>query len=148
MTKFIEEENKLLNVCVLDETSRFYNVPNSKELIEEIKQQMETHIEIQKNYVINGNTVLGSYDLPDIFSTYDNPRIVDNQLYIDLKLLNTLLSKRLIDIIKIYEGEICPIKFGLSMIAEVKEDGSIINPELICINLLPNYKSHWKVKND
>ena len=43
MTKFIEEENKLLNVCVLDETSRFYNVPNSKELIEEIKQQMEKH---------------------------------------------------------------------------------------------------------
>ena len=148
MTKFIEEENKLLNVCVLDETSRFYNVPNSKELIEEIKQQMETHIEIQKNCVINGNTVLGSYNLSDIFSTYNNPRIVDNQLYIDLKLLNTLLSKRLIDIIKIYEGEICPIKFGLSMIAEVKEDGSIINPELICINLLPNYKSHWKVKND
>lgn len=90
MTEFIEEENKLLNVCVLDETSRFYNVPNSKELIEEIKQQMETHIEIQKNYVINGNTVLGSYNLSDIFSTYDNPKIVDNQLYIDLKLLNTL----------------------------------------------------------
>lgn len=148
MTEFIEEENKLLNVCVLDETSRFYNVPNSKELIEEIKQQMETHIEIQKNYVINGNIVLGSYNLSDIFSTYNNPRIVDNQLYIDLKLLNTLLSKRLIDIIKIYEGEICPIKFGLSMIAEVKEDGSIINPELICINLLPNYESYWKVKND
>lgn len=48
ITNFIEEENKLLNVCVIDKSSRYYSVLNSKELIEDIKNQMEVYIGNQK----------------------------------------------------------------------------------------------------
>jgi hypothetical protein len=136
ITNFVEEENKLLNICVIDKSSRFYSVPNSKELIEDIKNQMEVHIETQKNCVI-GNSQSGiSYNLVDIIALYNNPKIIDNELYVDMKFLNTPISKPIIDIIKAYAEESLPIKFRVSMIGEVKEDGSILNTELVCINLL------------
>lgn len=128
----VEKENKLLNVCVIDKNSRFYSVPNSKELIEDIKNQMEVNIENRKNCVIGK-----PYDLSDIIALYDNPKIIDDELYVDMKFLNTPISKLIINTFKLYAEESLPIKlFGVSMIGEVKEDNSIINTELVCINLL------------
>lgn len=135
ITNLVEEENKLLNVCVIDKSSRFYSVPNSKELIEDIKNQMEVHIENQKNYAV-GSLSGTSYNLNDIIAFYNNPKIIDDELYVDMKFINTHTSKQIIDIIKAYAEESLPIKFGVSMIGEVKEDNSIVNTELVCINLL------------
>lgn len=136
ITNFVEKENRLLNVCVIDKSSRFYSVPNSKELIEDIKNQMEVHIENQKNYVICNNQSDISVNLTDIISFYNNPKIIDDELYVDMKFINTPSSKSIIGIIKAYAEESLPIKFGVSMIGEVKEDNSIVNTELVCINLL------------
>lgn len=140
----LEKENILLNVCVIDKNSRFYSVPNSKELIKDIKNQMEVHIENQKNCVI-GNSLFGiSYDLSDIIALYNNPKIIDDELYVDMKFLNTPISKQIIDIFKLYAKESLPIKFGVSMIGEVKADNSIINAKLICINI----SGYLENKND
>lgn len=131
----LEKENILLNVCVIDKNSRFYSVPNSKELIKDIKNQMEVHIENQKNCVIGNSLFDISYDLSDIIALYNNPKIIDDELYVDMKFLNTPISKQIIDIFKLYAKESLPIKFGVSMIGEVKADNSIINAKLICINI-------------
>lgn len=136
ITNFIEEENKLLNVCVIDKNSRFYSVPNSKELIEDIKNQMEVHIKSQKNFVINNKSSETLYNLTDIIASYNNPKIIDNELYVDMKFLDIPTTKPIVAIIKEYAQESLPIKFGVSMVGEVKEDGSILNTELVCINLL------------
>lgn len=136
ITNFVEEDNKLLNVCVIDKSSRFYSVPNSKELIEDIKNQMEVHIENQKNCVICNSPSDISCNLTDIIAFYNNPKIIDDELYVDMKFLNTPISKSIIDIIKEYAKESIPIKFGVSMVGEVKEDNSIVNTKLVCINLL------------
>lgn len=133
---FIEKENKLLNVCVIDKNSRFYSALNSKKLIQDIKNQMEVHIENQKNFVINNKTSGASCNLTDIIAIYNNPKIVNNELYVDIKFLDVLTIKPIVAIIKGYAQESLPIKFGVSMIGEVKGDGSILNTELVCINLL------------
>lgn len=136
ITNFVEEENKLLNVCVIDKSSRFYNVPNSKELMEDIKNQMEVHIGEQKNCVIGNSPSGTSYYLTDIIASYNNPKIINNELYVDIKFLNVPTTKLIVAIFKEYAQESLPIKFGVSIIGEVKEDNSIINTQLVCINLL------------
>lgn len=93
--------------------------------------------------VIKKNCVVGSlsgtyYDLTDIIAFYNNPKIIDNELYVDMKFLNIPTSRHIIDIIKAHAEECIPIKFGVVMVGEMKEDNSIINTTLVCINLLRN----------
>lgn len=91
---------------------------------------------IKKNWVTNNKSSGILYNFTDIIAFYSNPKIIDNELYVDMKFLNTPISKPIIDIIKAYAEESLPIKFGVSMIGEVKEDDSILNTELVYINLL------------
>ena len=81
-----------------------------------------------------------SCNLTDIIALYNNPKIIDNELYVDMKFLNTPICKSIIGIIKTYAEESIPVKFGVSMVGEVKEDNSIVNNKLVCINLLKSFK--------
>lgn len=87
---------KVMTVCITDEKSVSFNTPNSIELIEQIKKQINTKVETGSNLgvVDNGWDNL-TIDLSKVAFSYSNPQIINGKLYVDLQILETLEGNNL-----------------------------------------------------
>lgn len=81
---------KVIKVCITDEKSVPFNAPNSIELIEQIKNQINTKVETGSNLgVVNNGWDNLTIDLSKVAFSYSNPQIINSKLYVDLQILET-----------------------------------------------------------
>lgn len=81
---------KVIKVCITDEKSVPFNAPNSIELIEQIKNQINTKVETGSNLgVVNNGLDNLTIDLSKVAFSYSNPQIINGKLYVDLQILET-----------------------------------------------------------
>lgn len=129
--------NELKDVCILDEKSRFWNAPNLTELLETIKTQIE-----EKKGKFIGTLNQPEYNTIDLMEAAflcENPRVVENRLYVDLKILHTekgLVLKHLIED-TIPKNLSTHFRFVLTGIGIADEDMSIRDYQVSTVNLAP-----------
>jgi hypothetical protein len=87
--KYFSETKEIKDVCVLGEDSRFWGAPNLSELLETIRVQMENN-----SYRVG---IIGEFNIEDVAFLYDTPRITENGLYVDVKIMDTPKGRLMID---------------------------------------------------
>jgi hypothetical protein len=98
--KYFSETKEIKDVCVLGEDSRFWSAPNLSELLETILVQMENN---PHRMGIYGESKLDCrISLNDVAFIYESPRIIENKLYVDVKLMDTPKGRLIIDILTEY----------------------------------------------
>jgi hypothetical protein len=99
---YFSETKEIKDVCVLGEDSRFWSAPNLSELLETILVQMENN---PHRMGIYGESKLDCrISLNDVAFIYESPRIIENKLYVDVKLMDTPKGRLIIDILTEYCG--------------------------------------------
>jgi hypothetical protein len=130
--KYYPETKELKGVCVTDDGTMPHRATNSSDLMLNIKSQMEDLICdgcTMGVFGLNGDVFIS---LSNAAFTYSNPQIIDNKLYIDIKLLDTpkgLLIQNIVD-------DLSNCQFVLSGIGVVEQDKSITDYKLISVNFI------------
>lgn len=81
-----------MKLCITDKDSIPFNATNSTELLEEIKNQINSKIEKGSNLGSLGESKSHIMDLHRVAFKYTNPQIINNQLYVDVEPINTPLG--------------------------------------------------------
>ena len=89
---------EIKKVCITDEKSVPYNATNSTEVMELMKDQILAKVEKGSNFGSLGSSD-GVIPLDKVAFTYENPQIINGQLYVDFKVLDTPQGKVMKDLI-------------------------------------------------
>jgi hypothetical protein len=139
---FHKETNELKEVCVTEEWSIPFSVNNSVELIQNIKGQIVELISKKSNFGVVGfidyNCII---NLSDIAFKYYNPRIINNKLYLDIKILDTPKGKFMSGLVSELDN-LNLYKVVLTGIGTIKKDGVIDDYSLVSINFVPRGPSY------
>ncbi len=134
---YYPETKEIKDVCVLDERSRFWNAPNLTELVNIIKEQIEE----KKGKFIGTleSQGIAAIILADIAFMCENPKVIENRLYVDVKILETPKGKFLKEMIEttIPENLSTHFRFVLSGIGTLDEDMSVRDYQAISVYLSP-----------
>ena len=135
---FLKETNEIKDVCVTEEDTKLFSYTNYDFLVEEIKTQIEEKISNKTNYGDLGyNDVNNPYGLKlsSIAFKYSNPRIIENKLYLDLKILDTPKGKFMSSLISDFDNSKL-FRTVLTGIGTLEEDKSISDYKLITVNFV------------
>jgi hypothetical protein len=137
-----KETNELKDVCVTEEWSIPFSANNSVELIQNIKGQINELISKKSNLGVVGfidyNCIT---NLSDIAFKYYNPKIIDNKLYLDLKILDTPKGKFMSGLVSEPDNKNL-YKVVLTGIGTLKEGGGIADYYLVTVNFVPRGPSY------
>jgi hypothetical protein len=134
---YYKETNELKDVCVTEEWSIPFSANNSVELIQNIKGQINELISKKSNLGVVGFIDYTCItNLSDMAFKYYNPRISDNKLYLDLKILDTPKGKFMSGLVSEPDNKNL-YKVVLTGIGTVKEDGVIDDYSLVSVNFVP-----------
>jgi len=135
--KFYPETNELKGVCVTEDGTIPMGAGNSKSLIQNIRDQMDKKIKDRQCIGILGYNDSYTVKLESVAFVYDNPHIIDDKLYVDVKVLNTpngKIMKKLISDLARNNHRL--YRFVLTGIGIYKED-DIVDYSLISVNFVP-----------
>ena len=136
--KFYKDTNELKDVCVTEDGSILFNATNSVELIQNIKSQIDELIDKKSNLGVVGFNNFNNpstYNLSDVAFQYYNPRIVENKLYLDLKILDTPKGKFMGGLVS--ESDSSNLyRVVLTGVGLTKENGVIDDYSLVSVNFV------------
>lgn len=128
---------ELKDVCILDERSRFWNAPNLTELVNTIKEQIEE--KKGKFFGTLESQGIVAIILADVAFMCENPKVIENRLYVDVKILETPKGKFLKEMIEttILENLSTHFRFALNGFGTLDEDMSVRDYQAISVYLTP-----------
>jgi hypothetical protein len=134
---YYKETNELKDVCVTEEWSIPFSANNSVELIQNIKGQINELISKKSNLGVVGFIDYTCItNLSDVAFQYYNPRIIENKLYLDLKILDTPKGKFMSGLVSEPDNKNL-YKVVLTGIGTLKEGGGIADYYLVTVNFVP-----------
>lgn len=132
---YYPETRELKDVCILDERSRFWNAPNLTELVNTIKEQIE---EKKGRFICTlDSSGPDPIVLEEVAFMCENPKVIENRLYVDLKIVGTPKGNFLKDLIEtiIPENLSNHFRFVLSGIGILDEDMSVRDYQVASVYL-------------
>lgn len=137
-----KETNELTDVCVTEEWSILFSANNSFELMQNIKGQIEELISKKNNFGVSGFIDCTCItNLSDVAFQYHNPRIIENKLYLDLKILDTPKGKFMSGLVS-EPDNLNLYRVVLTGVGTIKEDGGIDDYSLVSVNFVPRGPSY------
>jgi uncharacterized protein YjgD (DUF1641 family) len=136
--KFYKDTNELKDVCVTEDMSIPFSATNSVELIQNIKSQIDELINKKSNLGVVGfidYNYPSTYNLSDVAFQYYNPRILENKLYLDLKILDTPKGKFMSGLVSEPDNSNL-YRVVLTGVGFTKEDGVIDDYSLVSVNFV------------
>ncbi len=131
---YYPETKEIKDVSILDERSRFWNAPNLTELVNTIKDQIE---EKKGKFICTLDSKgVNPIILAEVAFMCETPRVIENRLYVDVKILETPKGKVLKDLIEtiIPENLSTHFRFILSGIGILDEDMSVRDYQVLSVN--------------